>query len=34
MGTGECVRQVAALGIGDAAKAAILNGNAKALLGV
>jgi aminocarboxymuconate-semialdehyde decarboxylase len=34
MGTGECVRQVTALGIGDAAKAAILNGNAKALLGV
>jgi aminocarboxymuconate-semialdehyde decarboxylase len=34
MGTGECVRQVAALGISDAAKAAILNGNAKALLGV
>jgi aminocarboxymuconate-semialdehyde decarboxylase len=33
MGTGECVRQVAALGIGDDGKAAILNGNAKALLG-
>jgi len=33
MGTGECVRQVDALGIGDASKAAILNGNATALLG-
>jgi aminocarboxymuconate-semialdehyde decarboxylase len=33
MGTGECVRQVDALGIGDDSKAAILNGNATALLG-
>jgi aminocarboxymuconate-semialdehyde decarboxylase len=33
MGTGECVRQVAALGVADDSKAAILNGNAKALLG-
>ncbi len=33
MGTGECVRQVVALGIDDDSKAAILNGNAKTLLG-
>ena len=34
MGTGECVRQVDALWIDDADKAAILNGNAVTLLGV
>jgi aminocarboxymuconate-semialdehyde decarboxylase len=34
MGTGECVRQVKALGISDADKAALLEGNAKARLGV
>ena len=33
MGTGECVRQVDALWIDDADKAAILNGNAVTLLG-
>ena len=34
MGTGECVRQVDALWIEDAEKAAILNGNVVKLLGV
>ena len=34
MGTGECVRQVKALSLAEADKAAVLNGNALALLGV
>src|SRR5215468_2298563 len=34
MGTGECVRQVKALSLPEAEKAAVLNGNALALLGV
>jgi aminocarboxymuconate-semialdehyde decarboxylase len=34
MGTGECVRQVKALSISDADKAAVLEGNARALFGL